>query len=145
MPTENELAVMRAARLAGITSRDELANLMAQLGHESGGFARLEESFRYTRGIDAIPVASAFREGRTALEAARVEALAGRPQELARLMYGGRMGNDAAGDGYRYRGRGFTMLTGESNYREAGNALGLNLVAHPELATDRDNAALIAL
>jgi putative chitinase len=145
MPTENELAVLRAARLAGITSRDELANLMAQLGHESGGFARLEESFRYTRGIDAIPVSSAFREGRAVLEAARVEALAGRPQKLARLMYGGRMGNDDAGDGYRYRGRGFTMLTGESNYREAGIALGLDLVAHPELAADRDNAARIAL
>lgn len=94
MPNTNELAMLQAARAAGITSRDELANFMAQMGHESLGFTRLEESFRYTRGIDAIPVESAFREGRGALETARIAALQGRPQELARLMYGGRMGND---------------------------------------------------
>lgn len=145
MPSENELAVLRAARNAGIRSPAELANLMAQLGHESGGFTRLEESFRYSRGIDAIPVRSAFREGRPGLEEARQAAMEGRPQELARLMYGGRMGNDDAGDGYRYRGRGFTMLTGEQNYRDAGAALGLDLVRHPELAAERDNAARIAL
>src|SRR3546814_9698491 len=109
--------MLNAARAAGITSRDELANLMGQLSHESRGFTALQESFRYTRGIDQIPVASAFREGRDALEDARVDAVAGRPQELARLMYGGRMGNDDAGDGYLYRGRGFIMLTGEDNYR----------------------------
>src|SRR3546814_11279775 len=63
MPTRNEIAMLDAARAAGITSRDELANFMGQLSHESGGFRTLEESFRYTRGIDQIPVASAFREG----------------------------------------------------------------------------------
>ena len=34
---------------------------------------RLEEGFRYTRGIDQIPVASARREGNEVLEAARLE------------------------------------------------------------------------
>jgi putative chitinase len=145
MPNRNEIAMLNAAREAGITSRDELANFMGQLGHESGGFATLEEGFRYARGIDQIPVESAFREGRTALEAARVEALAGRPQELARLMYGGRMGNDDAGDGYLYRGRGFIMLTGEENYRTRGDAVGLDLVRNPDLAADRDNASRIAV
>lgn len=145
MPTENELAMLRAARAAGITSREEMANFMGQMGHESGGFTRLEEGFRYTRGIDQIPVDSARREGVEALEAARLQALDGRPQELARLMYGGRMGNDDAGDGYLYRGRGYTQLTGESNYRDAGTALNLDLVNNPDLAANRDNAQRIAL
>jgi putative chitinase len=145
MPTRNEIAMLNAARDAGITSRGELANFMAQLSHESGGFTTLEESFRYTRGIDHIPVESAFREGRSALEAARLDALEGHPQELARLMYGGRMGNDDAGDGYLYRGRGFIMLTGEENYRTRGEATGLDLSGNPDLAADRDNASRIAV
>ncbi len=145
MPTENEINMLAAARAAGITSREEMANFMGQMGHESGGFTRLEEGFRYTRGIHQIPVASARREGDQVLEAARVEALAGRPQELARLMYGARMGNDDAGDGYLYRGRGYTQLTGEGNYRDAGVGVNLELVAHPGLAADRENAQRIAL
>lgn len=145
MPTENEIEMLRAARAAGITTREEMANFMAQLGHESGGFTRMEEGFRYTQGIQQIPVDSAHREGDAALEAARRQALAGRPEELARLMYGGRMGNDDAGDGYLYRGRGYTQLTGESNYRDAGRALDLDLVDNPDLAADRGNAQRIAL
>lgn len=145
MPTENEIEMLRAARTAGITSREEMANFMAQMGHESGGFTRLEEGFRYTRGIDQIPVASARREGNEALETARQQALDGNPQELGRLMYGGRMGNDDVGDGYLYRGRGYTQLTGENNYRDAGTALNLDLVNNPDLASNRDNAQRIAV
>ena len=145
MPTTNEIEVLQAARRANINSQEELANFMAQLSHESGGLNRLEESFRYTRGIEHIPVQSAFREGREALENARLAALDGRPQDLARLMYGGRMGNDDAGDGYLYRGRGFTQLTGEENYRAAGAALELDLPANPGLAANLANAAGIAV
>lgn len=145
MPTENEISVLNAARAAGVQSRDELANFMAQTGHESMGFTRLEEGFRYTRGIDAIPVQAAFREGREVLEAARQDALEGRPAELARLMYGNRMGNDDADDGYLYRGRGYVMLTGEANYREAGETLELDLVTNPGLAAEPEHAARIAV
>jgi putative chitinase len=145
MPNEYEISMLRAARDAGITSREEMANFMAQMGHESTGFTRLEEGFRYTRGIHQIPVRSAWREGEQALEAARQEALQGRPQELGRLMYGGRMGNDDAGDGYLYRGRGYTQLTGENNYQAAETALNLALVENPALAADRGNAEQIAI
>ena len=145
MPTAHELALLNAAREAEITTREELANFMGQMSHESAGLTRLEEGFRYTRGVDAIPVSAAFREGRETLEAARVAALEGRPQELGRLMYGNRMGNDDAGDGYRYRGRSYVMLTGEENYRAAGAALDMDLVGNPELAADRANAPEIAL
>lgn len=145
MPNANEIELLQAAREAGIVSREELANFMAQMGHESLGFTRLEESFRYTHGVGQIPVQSVLREGREAAEAARVEALHGRPQELARLMYGGRMGNDDAGDGYLYRGRGYAQLTGEGNYRAAGTGVDLDLVRHPDLAANRANAVDIAV
>lgn len=145
MATDRETQVMTDAYAAGIRDPRELANFMAQVTHESNGLNRLEESFRYTRNISQIPVKSAWREGPEALEAARLEALQGRPERLAELMYGGRNGNDQPGDGWTYRGRGYIQLTGKDNYREAGEALGLDLVGHPELASDPQNASRIAV
>jgi putative chitinase len=144
MKKSRETQLMRDAMSAGIKSPRELANFMAQVTHESGDLKWLEESFRYTRSIDQIPVRSARREGLEALEAARTEALRGNPEKLGDLMYGGRMGNTEPGDGYRYRGRGYMQLTGKNGYRAAGDALGLDLVNHPDLAADPGNASKIA-
>src|SRR5262249_34194873 len=44
------------------------------------------------------------------------------------------LGNTHVGDGPRYKGRGPIQLTGKSNYRVAGRALGLDLVNPPDLA-----------
>jgi len=46
------------------------------------------------------------------------------------------MGNTAAGDGYRYRGRGYVQLTWKANYARAGGLLGVDLVANPDQAMD---------
>jgi putative chitinase len=51
------------------------------------------------------------------------------------------LGNTQKGDGERYKGRGFLQVTGRTNYELIGNALGINLVANPDLLENIDTAA----
>ncbi|UYN96965.1 MAG: peptidoglycan-binding protein [Enhydrobacter sp.] len=48
----------------------------------------------------------------------------------------GDLGNKGKPDGDRFKGRGFVQLTGRSNYRRIGKALGVGLEANPELGND---------
>jgi putative chitinase len=54
------------------------------------------------------------------------------------------LGNTQPGDGTRYKGRGLVQLTGRANYLEYGQALGLDLVQHPEAAAEPVTSLLIA-
>jgi predicted chitinase len=51
------------------------------------------------------------------------------------------MGNINPGDGVRYAGRGYVQLTWRNNYVRAGQALGRDLVTHPDDAMLPDVAA----
>lgn len=133
----NAAKVLAAGRDAGLSGM-ELANFMGQNAHESMGFTRLTENLNYS----AAGLRKTF--GKYIKTDSEAQALAGDPESIANRVYGGRLGNTEAGDGFKYRGRGFVQLTGKANYAAAGKALGLDLVKNPDLAADPDVAAKIA-
>jgi predicted chitinase len=74
----------------------------------------------------------------------RTEKYKGDPQEYFKRYDGNHnLGNTQPGDGYRYRGRGPSQLTGRGNYREMGRELGFNLEDEPDLALEPHAAAAI--
>ena len=58
---------------------------------------------------------------------------------------GKRLGNTQPGDGARFAGRGFVQLTGRSNYKRAGDKVGVDLINNPDLAMDSRIAYKIAM
>lgn len=133
-------ALMKAMAAAGITNPTEQAMFMAQMDHESGGFKSLSENLNYR----ASSLMKVFRKYFSSEADAQATAQAG-PEAIANRVYGGRMGNTAPGDGFKYRGRGVIQLTGKANYERYGKMIGVDLVNNPDLASDPDVAAKIAV
>src|ERR1041384_7354620 len=106
---------------------------------ESSGFRRTEENLNYSTAARIVAVFGSRL-------AERAPQLVGNPRALANAAYANRLGNgdEASGDGWRYRGRGLLQVTGREDYRAHGVALGLPLVDQPELLEQPDAAALSA-
>lgn len=139
-PVEWADQLSEAVAWGEVRDRHEVAMFLAQIGHESSDLRRLEESLWYSaeRMIAVWP--SRFHTYAGALPYAE------NPEALANEVYGGRMGNTAPGDGWRYRGRGPIQLTGKSNYRRAERGTGLPLLDHPDrLATCARYGAMSAV
>ena len=123
-----------------ISSSERLAAFLAQVAHESGHFRRLEENLNYS----AKGLVGTWPKRFTSLDMA--EGFARQPEKIANRVYASRLGNgdEASGDGWRFRGRGLIQLTGRGNYRTAGTALAMPLETQPELLLQRQAAALAA-
>ena len=105
-----------------------LAHFLAQCGHESGGFRATQENLNYSaKGLNGI-----FRKYFPT--EASAAAYARNPQKIANKVYGNRMGNgnEASGEGYKFRGRGYIQLTGKENYTAFGKAIGEDIPSNPD-------------
>ena len=62
-----------------------------------------------------------------------------KPEKIANLIYGGRMGNGAepTGEGWKYHGRGFIQLTGKDNYSAFSKSIGEDCVSNPDLVATK--------
>ena len=113
----------------GINTGLRLAHFLAQAGHESGGFKIVNENLNYSaKGLQGI-FKKYFPSEAIALDYAK------KPQKIANRVYSGRMGNgnEASGDGYKFRGRGYIQLTGRDNYTAFGKSIGVAIEENPDL------------
>jgi putative chitinase len=114
---------------------------IAQVGHESAGLTRLVESLNYTP--DALMATWPTRYTRATAEAhGRTESKPADQKATAMHVYGDRLGNrQNTLDGWTYRGRGPIQVTGRANYRECGQAIGVDLESEPSLLELRSTGA----
>src|SRR5215213_3108469 len=117
-----------------ITTKLRLAAVLGQLAVESNELNKWEESLNYS----AKRLCAVWPKRFPSLAAAAP--FAGNPQALANKVYGGRMGNTAPDDGWKYRGRTPVQLTGRDMYRQVGKFLKLPLEDNPDLVNDKANA-----
>lgn len=128
-----------------VNTQLRLAHFLGQLQHESG-LKPIEENLRYS----AKRLTEVFGKYFPTLEIANQYAM--QPQKIANRVYSGRMGNgnEASGDGYRFRGRGFLQITGRNNYTALtkwakANGIDADYVNNPDLLLRESDALIAAL
>lgn len=116
-----------------------IAHFMAQIEHESN-LKPVSENLNYSKeGLLRVFPKYFSKEN--------VEQYAKKPQKIANKVYANRMGNkeEASGDGWKYRGRGFIQLTGYNNYKALSEVTKINYVNDPDLLLTEPDALVAAL
>jgi putative chitinase len=115
----------------GITTNLRLAHFLAQCALESVRFTATVENLNYS----AQGLLNTFPKYFKGVDPA---AYARNPQKIANRVYANRMGNgdEASGDGFKFRGRGYIQLTGKSNYTSFTQFIGDDCVANPDLVAN---------
>lgn len=131
-----------------------LRYFVAQMAFETQDFTKLQEDLYY---IDPARVASIFKSGfddnkNGVADPVEIEFARGylrNPAKLGNRAYANRFGNgnEASGDGFKYRGRGFLHTTFKDNYLKASMALfgDDRLVKDPDLLCNTSTYETAAL
>lgn len=124
----------------GINTPRRAAAFLATVAHESGGLRRLSEDMHYSAARIAVVWPSRFSGP------AQAAAYANNPEGLANKVYASRMGNgdEASGDGWKFRGAGLIQLTGKANYAALAKAFGKGVMDTAAWVRTREGAAISA-
>jgi putative chitinase len=116
----------------GITTNLRLAHFLAQCALESTGFKATVENLNYSGDRLRQVFPKYFRDVDPA-------AYARNPEKIGNRVYANRMGNgdEASGEGYKFRGRGYIQLTGKNNYTSFSGFIGEDCVADPDLVATK--------
>jgi putative chitinase len=116
----------------GITSNLRLAHFLSQCALESTGFTATVENLNYS-GQRLLQVFPKYFKN------VDVNAYARNPKKIGSRVYANRMGNgdEASGDGFKFRGRGYIQLTGKNNYTSFSRFVGEDCVANPDLVATK--------
>jgi putative chitinase len=121
-----------------ISTPKRQACFIGQCMHESMGFKVTVENLNYSAAALMRTWPSRFPDMNTA------EKYQHNPQKIASKVYAGRMGNTTPEEAGMYIGRGLIQLTGKDNYKAVSDALGVDLLANPQLVEQPRYAALTA-
>ena len=122
---------MKAAMKFYKLTPERAAHFFAQTAHETGGFRTFAENLNYS----ATGLQGTFGKY---FPGNLEELYARKPEKIANRVYASRMGNgnEASGDGWKFRGRGALQLTGKNNYKAFSDYL-----KKPEIITNPDLVA----
>ena len=121
-------------RFAVSESPLRVAHFMAQILHESGALTVQLENLNYS--AERLPKVWPKRfHPAGPLDPV---AFAHNPEKLANEVYGGRMGNVAPDEGFKFRGRGLLQLTGKDSYIAATTILRRSFPDAPDFTSDPD-------
>lgn len=127
-----------SATPAGITTVLRAAHFLAQAAYETDYFRAMEENLHYS----AARIPQVWERLKD-----RAEELAGDPERLGNAAYANVLGNgdEASGDGYRFRGRGCFDLTGRDNYVASSKSCGQDFASNPDLVAQSHWAVVSAI
>lgn len=113
-----------------INTKLRLAHFLAQCAHESKGFKVVYEDLRYKpqRIMQVWP--------KIFPDLLSTKGYAFNPEALANKAYANKVGNgsEKSGDGWKFRGRGYMMLTLRGNYQRFSNYAKLpSIMINPDL------------
>lgn len=113
----------------GINTRERVCHFLATIAVESAELTAVEENLNYSAAGLLKTFPKYFRSSAVARSYER------HPQQIANRVYANRYGNgnEASGDGWRYRGRGLIQYTFRDNYKEYGKWCGYDVEKQPEL------------
>lgn len=126
--------------LSFYTDKIKLAHFLANCSHESMDFKVTTENLNY--GVNGLlTIFPKYFSKLTALSYAR------NPEKIANKVYANRMGNgnEASGDGWKYRGRSYVQLTGKNNYIAFSKYVNdPDVITNPDIVSSKYNLTAAA-